>query len=172
MRILFQAQFVCRRERGPNFWLNCYFSRKRNVYIYITTLCQFKWWKYCFQMRGKISKFFWRHGSLLTSPPPLSPPSIFETNQTISKRFALLRVFPIRNLFLIIDQCRFYFTSGIDPVILMKEFEDYIIFFIWEACFLFNFYLKQKQRFLVCSFTENAFFISFHEGIWSITKAH
>ena len=29
-------------KRGHNFWLNCQFSRKRNVHIYITILCQFK----------------------------------------------------------------------------------------------------------------------------------
>ena len=38
------------KERGgPNLWLNCLFSRETNVYIYLTILCQFKCWKYCFQ---------------------------------------------------------------------------------------------------------------------------
>ena len=37
--------------------------------------------------------------------------------------------------------------------------------------FCLNFYLKQKQKFPVWKFTENASFISFHEGIWSIAKA-
>ena len=32
-----------RRERGPNLWLNWRFSRKRNVHIFITILCQLKW---------------------------------------------------------------------------------------------------------------------------------
>ena len=35
-------------ERGHNLWLNCQFSRKINVHIYITILCQFKWRKYIY----------------------------------------------------------------------------------------------------------------------------
>ena len=58
----------------------------------------------------------------------------------------------------------------ISPHILMKVFEKTTFsFFIWAAWVLFNFYLKQKQSFSVWSFTENASFISFYEGIWSIT---
>ena len=37
---------------------------------------------------------------------------------------------------------------------------------------LFNIYLKQKQSFSVWNFTENTSFISFYEGIWTITKTH
>ena len=40
--IVFQAQYDCRRKRGTNLWLNCQFSRKRNVHIFITILCHFK----------------------------------------------------------------------------------------------------------------------------------
>ena len=54
------------------------------------------------------------------------------------------------------------------PDIQMELFLDYIIFLIWAAWILFNFYLKQKQR----CFTENVSLISFHEEIWSITKTH
>ena len=44
-------------ERGrSNLWLNCHFSVKRNVHIYITIVFQFKCWKYCFQVMGKIVK--------------------------------------------------------------------------------------------------------------------
>ena len=58
----------------------------------------------------------------------------------------------------------------ISPHILMKVFEKTTFsFFIWAAWVLFNFYLKQNQSFSVWSFTENASFISFYEGIWSIT---
>ena len=32
-------------ERCQNFWLNCQFSRKINVHIYVTIFCQFKWRK-------------------------------------------------------------------------------------------------------------------------------
>ena len=35
---------------------------------------------------------------------------------------------------------------------------------------LFNFYLKQKQKFSVWSFTENASFVSFHGKIWLINS--
>ena len=62
----------------------------------------------------------------------------------------------------------FFFTSAIGPDILIKV----VTFLVWAACVLFNFYIKQKQKFSVWSFTENATFISFHEGIWSVTKAH
>ena len=64
----------------------------------------------------------------------------------------------------------FFFTSGIGPVVLMKVFKEYIIFLIWAAWVLFNFYLKQKQILSVWRFTENASFISFHKEIWSIPK--
>ena len=58
-----------------------------------------------------------------------------------------------------------FFNSWIDSDILIKKLEDYIIFFIWAAWVLFNLYLKQKQRFSVWSFNENASFISLHEAI-------
>ena len=63
-----------------------------------------------------------------------------------------------------------FLTSGIGPDILMKVFEGYNILLISAGCLLFNFYLKQKQRFSVWSFAEITSFISFHEGILSITK--
>ena len=63
-----------------------------------------------------------------------------------------------------------FLTSGIGPDILMKVFEGYIILLISAGWLLFNFYLKQKQTFSVWSFTEITSFISFHEGILSITK--
>ena len=49
VRIVFQAQYVCRGERGPNLWLNCHFSGKFLFHISKTILCQFKYWNYCFQ---------------------------------------------------------------------------------------------------------------------------
>ena len=47
----------------------------------------------------------------------------------------------------------------IGPDILMNMLEAV---FVWAAWVLFDFYLKQKQRFLVWDFTENANFTSFH----------
>ena len=86
-------------------------------------------------------------------------------------RYATFSSFsPICKIFLIIGQCRFFLTSGIGPDILIKVFEGYIILLVSEDCLLFNFYLKQKQRFSVWSFAEITSFISFHEGILSITK--
>ena len=63
-----------------------------------------------------------------------------------------------------------FLTSGIGPDILMRVCEGYIILLISGGWLLFDFYLKQKQRFSVLSFTEITSFISFHEGILSITK--
>ena len=48
----------------------------------------------------------------------------------------------------------------------MNLLEDCIL--IWAGWVLFSFYLKQKQRFSVWSFTENASFISFNAGIWYV----
>ena len=48
----------------------------------------------------------------------------------------------------------------------MNVREDCIIFLIWLAWVLFNFYLEQKHRFSVCGFPEDSTFISFYVGIW------
>ena len=86
-------------------------------------------------------------------------------------RYATFSPFsPICKIFPIIGQCRFFLTSGIGPDILVKVFEGYIILLISADCILLNFYYKQKQRFSVWSFAEITSFISFHEGILSITK--
>ena len=42
-----------------------------------------------------------------------------------------------------------FFTSGIGPDILMNVLEDRIIFLIWAAWVLLDYYLKQKQKFSV-----------------------
>ena len=55
-----------------------------------------------------------------------------------------------------------FFISGIIPDILMNVLEDCVIIFAWAALTLFTFYLKQKQRCLIWSFTENVNFISSH----------
>ena len=83
------------------------------------------------------------------------------------QRLVLLRFFQICNIFPIIDDCRFLSTSAIGPDILMKV----VTFLVWAGFVLFNFILS-KNKFSVWSFTESASFISFHEGIWSVTKAH
>ena len=61
----------------------------------------------------------------------------------------------------------YFFTSGISPDILMNVLEDCIIFLIWVACTLFNFYRKQKQTYLVWKFNQNANFISIYRRIFS-----
>ena len=60
-----------------------------------------------------------------------------------------------------------FFISGIDPDILMNVLKYFIIFLIWASWVLFNFHLKQKQRFSVWSFTETVSLISSHGRIWS-----
>ena len=49
--------------------------------------------------------------------------------------------------------------------VLVNVLEDYIIFLIWTAWLLLDFYLKQKERHSV-TFTENVSFSPFHVGIW------
>ena len=52
-----------------------------------------------------------------------------------------------------------FFPSGIDPDILINVLEDCIILLTWAAWVLFNFHLKQKQKFSVWSFTRCFCFI-------------
>ena len=64
-----------------------------------------------------------------------------------TKHLALLRFFPICNIFPIIGQCRFFLTSGIGTDILMKVFEDYIIVLILLAWVLLNFIFSKNKGF-------------------------
>ena len=50
-------------------------------------------------------------------------------------------------------------TFGTGPDILINVLEDCVVFLIWTGLALFNFHFKQKQRFSVWRFTENASFI-------------
>ena len=68
-----------------------------------------------------------------------------------------------------------FYQSLINAVLLTPErgsdvqvnvLEDYIIFLVWTAWLLLDFYLKQKERHSV-TFTENVSFSPFHVGIWS-----
>ena len=96
------------------------------------------------------------------------PQTYLGQTRIVRLHLALIGFFPIcKNLFPIIDQYRFFFTSGISPHILMHILEDCIMFLMRTAWVLFNFYLKQKERFSVWSFTENVFLISIHGNIWS-----
>ena len=78
---------------------------------------------------------------------PLYPKLYLKRNKLIHLLLALLGFFPMCKIFPIIDQCRFLFTSGIGPHILMNVLKVCIIFFIWAACVLFTFYLNQKEVF-------------------------
>ena len=120
-----------------------------------------------FISEGKNCKTF------LASRLPQNSLTVFVQTRYFFQRLvllALLKSFPICNISPIIDQSNFFLFLR-EALIFWWMFEDYIIFLIWPAWVLCNFYLKQKQRFLVESFLENASFNSFHEGIWSITKA-
>ena len=60
----------------------------------------------------------------------------------------LFILFPIcKNVFPIIDQPRFFVTSGIGPDSLMNVLKDCIVFLIWAIWVLFNFYRKQNNDF-------------------------
>ena len=65
--------------------------------------------------------------------------------------------------------CKFaaYFQNTFSQEHLWRATSDCIQYLIWTAWVLINFY-EQKQRLLVRSVMENASFISFHWGIWSI----
>ena len=92
------------------------------------------------------------------------------------KTFLALRLPPDMQHFSHSSQYATFYQSlvnadfGIGPDILIKVFEGYIILLISTSWLLLNFYIKQKQRFLVWSITKITSFISSHEGISSITK--
>ena len=99
----------------------------------------------------------------------LDPPTVFPTNLTCSTtpHFAQIS-FQYAKKILNLRSIRIFFTSGIrTDIFSINVLEDRNEFLTWVAWALFNFYLKQKQRFSVWSFTENDSFISFHRGIRS-----
>ena len=98
------------------------------------------------------------------------PPTAFGKTQTYSPTPHFGQILPNMQYFPNHWSIHIFFSSGIGANILMKVFEDFIVFLIWAAWVVFNVYLKQKQRFSVWWFTENAASISFNEGIRSITK--
>ena len=102
-------------------------------------MCHFKCWKYCLQIKGKVAKLSWRGDS------PKTPKLYLRQTKLVCQRLAWLRFFPICNIFPIIDQCRFFYFRD-RPDVLMKVFEDYIIFLIWADWVLLNFYLKQLNK--------------------------
>ena len=132
-------------ERGTdNLWLNCQFSRKRNVIYYITIL----------------------FAAVLLSPRPpnciWNKPNLFDNDSLCSD------IFPIcKKKFEFLINSDFFYLWDRHWYFLINVLEDCIEFLTWAARALFNFYLKQKQRFSVRSFIENASFISFHRRIWS-----
>ena len=73
-------------------------------------------------------------------------------------------------IFHIIDQCRSFFLGGggMERERGRPWFSDDCVgkFLIWAAWVSSNYYLKEKQRFSVWSFTENTSFIPFLGGIW------
>ena len=92
------------------------------------------------------------------------PPVVFGTNQTCLSTPVFARILPNMQYFPNHWSIQILFISGIGPDTLMNVLEQWNMFLIWTVQ---NFYLKQKQRFLVRSFTENVSFISFHKGIGS-----
>ena len=98
----------CKRG-GSNLRLN-QFSRKWYVYIYNLILCQFQFWEYYFQasMRVKIAKFSYSGTGLQTHQMSLDQITL------VHLHLVLLPLFWISNMFIIIDQCR-YFDSWDRP---------------------------------------------------------
>ena len=137
MRRVFQAQFVCRRERRTQFVIKLPVF-KESSYLYNNFVC----WD-C------APELYLEKTTCLSSP-----------------RFAWI-LSNRQKYFLNLWSIQIFFTFGIGPDILIKVLEDCIVFLIWAAWTLLNFHLKQKRRFSVWSFTENASFISVHGGIWS-----
>ena len=134
-----------RRKRvGPNLKLNYQFQEKKNVYMYITILYQFKCWKYYFQALAgvRIAKLLWGNTDPWTSKMYL------EQTKLVHLHLSLLGLFWIRNNFFILnDQCRF-FIFGIGPDILMNVLGDCVIFLLWAVWALFNFILSKNKAIL------------------------
>ena len=120
------AGTVClyKRQGGPILWLNWQFSWKRNVHILITISCQFKCWKYYFQVlkRGKIAKLSWLHGS----PPPIPP-----RYATFSQSLVNAEIFNIWD--------RPWYSD--------ESFEGYIILLFRQAGFCLIFIFSKNEGF-------------------------
>ena len=145
--------------------MNCQFSRKRNVHIIElicvsliagNTVC--KWGE-------KLQSF----PGIATPPRPINCICTDQICLPTTGLAGLAQILPNMQYFPY-HWSTYFFLFMREALIFWWVFEEYIIFLIWPAWVLCNFYLKQKQRFLVWSFTENTSFNSFHEGIWSITK--
>ena len=74
------------------------------LYICKLILCQFKFWKYYFQasMRVKIATFYWGGTDPQTHQMSLQQITL------VHLHLALIGLFWINNIFMIIDQCRFF----------------------------------------------------------------
>ena len=137
MRIVFQTQYICRRERGTQFMIKLpVFKKKKCSYLNKKFLVSFSDGNTVPKI--KITKFFWRCDSPQTSNCIWGKPNLFANTSlcsdssqyaTFSKSF---RANPRIKKKLHWQIC---FTSRIDPDILIKVFEDYryIIFLIWAA---------------------------------------
>ena len=140
-------------ESGPNL---CHFSSKRNAHIWTTILFQFKCWKHSFQAkRGEKLQNF---PGVVTSTR--IPNCIWNKPNLLA------------NTSLCSDSSQYTMLSQslvqIGLIFLEKCLKTTVLFFIWAAWTLLNFYLKHKV--FVLSFIEYASLISFHEGIGSIAK--
>ena len=99
-------------------------KKNKCSYLY-NSFVSVKCWTYCFQteMRAKIAKFSWDYAASKTPN--------YICNKLVRQHLVLLGFFPICHIFPMIDQCRFFFTSGIGPDILMNMYEDCIILHFW-----------------------------------------
>ena len=89
-----------------------------------------------------------------------NPATAFRTNLTrlstprLNLNLHCLHLLICNNISKLIDQCRFFFPSGIGYDILLSVLEYCIMVIIWAAWILFDSHLKQKQRFSSKNFTE------------------
>ena len=134
VRIVFQAQYVCRRERGTHFMIKLPVYQKKEVLIFKQQFCV------SLSAGNTISKLkIGEKFSWCCNSPPRSTNSISEkpdllTNTSLCSDSSQYAIFSQS----LVTADFFYFLGSL------------------------KFYLKQKEKFSVWSFTENASFMSFH----------
>ena len=144
MRRVFQTQFVCRRERNTQFMIKLSVFKEKKCYLLYNNFV------FCCYALPRPPNCIW------------NKPDLFD-NASLYSEF-----FPICQKSFESSISSDFFSSGIGTdIFLINVHEDHIEFLTWAAWAMLNFYFKQKQRYSVWDFTDNASFISFHSGIWS-----
>ena len=150
---------MCLKKRvGSNLLLNCQFSGKRNVHIYMSVQLQEKLFPSLNE--GKNCRIF------LSVWLPQALQLYLELIKIACQCLVFHRFFALCNIFPIIVNIDFFYFRDI----LMKVSKDYIPYFCYFVSWvMFQFCRKQQQRLSVWRFTENVSFLFIYEGIWLIT---